>query len=169
PKINANETSSSVAVWQLLPPADATALAGNYIFRSVAGKLALSVAADSTAPGAAVVQQADPPGASAVWTLAPTSGGYYQIKNAKSGLVMAVAGASVQAGAKIVQRVAQGMNPGDDQWWPVKNADGAYSFFNRNSQQALDDPALATEPDTQYDQWFGNSSYAQQFNLIPQK
>ena len=129
PKINANETSSSVAVWQLLPPADATALAGNYIFRSVASKLALSVAANSTAPGAAVVQQADPPGASAVWTLVPTSGGYYQIKNAKSGLVMAVAGASVQAGAKIVQRAAQGMNPGDDQWWAVKNADGTYSLF----------------------------------------
>ncbi len=62
------------------------------------------------------------------------------------------------------------MNPGDDQWWPVKNADGTHSFFNRNnSQQALDDPVLATEPGTQYGQWFGNSSYAQQFNLIPQK
>ena len=169
PKINANETSSSVAVWQLLPPADADALAGNYILRSVASKLALSVAADSAAPGAAVVQQADPPAASAVWTLVPTSGGYYQIKNANSGLVMAVAGASVRAGARIVQRAARGLNPGDDQWWPVRNADGTYSFVNRNSQQALDDPALATEPGTQYAQWFGNSSYAQQFNLIPQK
>lgn len=169
PKMSAMETSSAVAVWQFLPPADATALAGNYTLRSVAGKLALSVATDSLAPEAAVVQQADPPGASAVWTLVPTSGGYYQIKNTKSGLVMAVAGASVQAGAKIVQHAAQGMNPGDDQWMPAKNADGTYSFFNRNSQQALDDPALATEPGTQYDQWFGNSSYAQQFNLIPQK
>jgi len=169
PKRSALETTSAVAIWQFLPPADATALAGNYILRSVASKLALAVAANSATPGAAVVQQADPPGASAVWTLVPTSGGYYQIKNAKSGLVMAVADASVQAGAKIVQRAAQGINPGADQWMPVKNADGSYSFVNRNSQQALDDPALADEPGTQYGQWFGNSSYAQQFKLIPQK
>jgi len=33
----------------------------------------------------------------------------------------------------------------------------------------LDDPVIATEPGTQYGQWFGNSSYAQQFKLIPQK
>ena len=169
PKINANETSSAVAIWQFLPPADATTLAGNTIIRSVASKLALSVAGGSTAKDAPVVQEADPPGESAVWTLVPTSGGYYQIKNVKSGLFMAVAQDSVQSGAKIVQRPAQGMNPGDDQWMPVRNADSTYSFFNRNSQQALDDPALADEPGTQYGQWFANNSYAQQFNLIPQK
>lgn len=169
PKRSALETSSAVAIWQFLPPADTPALAGNTIMRNVASKLALSIAGGSTAKDAPVVQEADPPGESAVWTLVPTSGGYYQIKNVKSGLFMSVTGAAVQSGAKIVQRPAQGMNPGDDQWRPVKNADGTYSFFNRNSQQALDDPALATEPGTQYGQWFGNNSYAQQFNLIAQK
>ncbi len=169
PTISSLETSSTVAIWQFLPPADATSLAGNYIIRNVASKLALSIAGGSTAKGAPVVQRSNPPSASAIWILVPTSGGYYQIKNVKSGLAMAVAAASGQAGAKIVQRPAQGMNPGDDQWMPVKNADGTYSFFNRNSQQALDDPALATEPGTQYSQWFGNSSFAQQFNLIPRK
>ena len=169
PKMSALETTSSVAIWQFLPPSDPKALAGNYIFRSVASKLALSVAGGGAADNAAVVQVADPPGASAVWTLVPTSGGYYQIKNVKSGLVMAVAEASVQAGAKIVQRPAQGFAPGADQWMPVVNADGSYSFYNRNSYQALDDPALDDKPGAQYGQWWGNVSYAQQFILVPQK
>ena len=163
------ETSSAVALWQFLPPADAKGLAGNYLIRSVASKLALSVAGGSTAADAAIVQQADPPNASAIWTLVPTGGGYYQIKNAKSGLLMSVAESAVQSGAKIVQRSAQDARAGSDRWLPTKNADGSYSFINRNSRQALDDPALSDAPGTPYHQWFGNSSYAQQFNLVPQK
>lgn len=90
-----------------------------------------------------------------------------KIKNVKSGLVLSVVDASVQAGAKTVQRPAQGMNPGNDQWLPVKNEDGTYSFFNHNSRQALDNPGANIAAGTQFTQWFANDSLAQKFALIP--
>ena len=60
------------------------------------------------------------------------------------------------------------MIPGNDQWLPVQNPNGTYSFFNLNSLQALDVPNGSTASGTQLDQWFGNSTSAQEFNLITQ-
>ena len=98
----------------------------------------------------------------------PTSGGYYQIKNVNSGQVVNVTGGSCIQGALIVQWPAGGLSPGNDQWLPVKNPDGTYSFYNLNSLQALAVPGGTTMEKTQLDQWFGNSTPAQKFNLIPQ-
>ncbi len=156
PKINALETSSAVAIQQLLPPDNPAEFAGTYTLRNMTSKLALSAGDD-----APVVQSN---ARNTLWTLVPTGGGYYQIKNAKSGLIISVADASVQAGAKVVQLPAGRLNPGNDRWFPVKNADGTYSFFNRNSQQTLDNAGGAEG--TQLTQNYAHDSSDQKFTLV---
>ncbi len=164
-KIDANESSSAVAIWQWLPP-DVPALSGKFVLQNAASRLALAVS--SLADAAPVVQQPYTGAAHALWTFVPTGGGYLRIKNVKTGLVMSVAGASALSAAKIVQRPAQGMNPGDDQWWPVQNADKTFSFFNRNSLQVLENPGTKTASETQFCQGFANDSSDQKFILIPE-
>jgi hypothetical protein len=162
------EMESAVAIWQHLPP-PGVVLSGTYEIQNVASGLAMTVAANSTTNGAAIVQSPFTVGAtSALWTFVPTSGGYYQIKNASSGLVVNVSGGSVANGAPIVEWLAQGMIPGNDQWLPVQNSNGTYSFYNLDSLQALDVPGASTASGTQLDQWFGNGSDAQAFRLVPE-
>jgi Ricin-type beta-trefoil lectin domain/Ricin-type beta-trefoil lectin domain-like len=69
-------------------------------------------------------------------------------------------------GALIVQWPAGSIAAANDQWLPVQNADGSWSFYNRDSQLALDDPANSTSAGTQYDQWNPNNNPNQQFTLI---
>ncbi len=162
------EMSSAAAVWQHLRP-PSVSLSGTYEIQNVASSLALNVSGCSTTNGAAIIQYPFTSGArNALWTFVPTSGGYYQIKNVNSGQVVNVAGGSSLNGALIVQWPAGGLNPGNDQWIPVQNPDGTYSFYSLNSLQALDVPGGTTTSKTQLDQWFGNSTAAQKFNLIPQ-
>jgi hypothetical protein len=160
--------SSAAAVWQHLLPPNVN-LSGTYEIQSVASSLALNVSGGSTSNGAAIIQYPFASGArNALWTFVPTSGGYNQIKNVNSGQVVNVTGGSGIKGALIVQWPASGLSPGNDQWLPVENADGTYSFYNLNSLQALDVPNGSTTENIQLDQWFGNSTPAQKFNLIPQ-
>ncbi len=165
PKINAMQTSSAAAIWQLLPPMNAPKLSGQYVIQNAASKLPLAVA--STANGAPVIQAQSTASPNTVWTFVPTGGGFYQIKNYKSGLVLSVDGASVQAEAKVVVRPAQGLIPGNDRWMPVKNADGTTSFFNHNSKQVLDNPGANVAAGTQFTQYYANDSLAQKFTLTP--
>jgi hypothetical protein len=157
------EMESAVAIWQHLPPPGVD-LSGTYEVQNVASGLAMTVAGSSTVNGAAVVQSPFVSGATnALWTFVGTSGGYYQIKNVNSGLVLNVSAVSVASGAQVVQWQAQGMIPGNDQWLPVANSDGTYSFYSLNSLQALD-----TASGTQLDQAFGDGSAAQRFRLTSQ-
>ena len=160
------EMQSAVAIWQHLPPPSVD-LSCTYEIESAASGLAMTVDAtvDSMAKGTAVIQSPFASGsANALWTLVPTSGGYYQIRNVNSGLVVNVSAASALSGAKLVQWSAQRMLPGNDQWLPVQNADGTYSFYNLNSLQALNASGASG---SQLDQGFGNSSTAQKFRLVP--
>ena len=167
PKIDANESSSAVAIWLWLPPSSSAVPSGTYEVINAASRLPLKVARSSVAGDAPVAQGSANRSLGAIWTFVPTSGGYCRIKNVHSGLVASVADDSVQSGAKIVQRSPQATHLGSDQWLPVRNADGTYSFYNLNSLQALDDPAGAvTSPGTQMDQCFANCSLAQKFTLI---
>jgi hypothetical protein len=86
-----------------------------------------------------------------------------------SGSVLNVSGGTSgggAAGALIVQWAAQGMMPGNDQWLPVQNADGTLSFYNFLSRMALDVPGSSETSGIQLDQWAGNGTTAQKFNLI---
>ena len=163
PKINAMQTSSAAAIWQLLPSTNAPKLSGQYVLQNVASKLPLAVS--STTNGAPVIQAPSAASSNAAWTFVPTGGGFYQIKNVRSGLVLSVEDASVQAEAKIVQRPAQDLIPGHDRWMPIENADGTYTFFNHNSKQVLDNPGANVAAGTQFTQYFANDSLAQKFTL----
>jgi hypothetical protein len=164
------EMGSAVGIWLNLPPV-ALNLSGTFEIQSVASGLAMAVAGGSNVSGANVVQEPFVSGAKeSLWMLVPASGGYYQIENVNSSLVARVRGdVSMNAakGALIEQGAVQGMIPGNDQWMPVKNLDGSYSFYNLNSYQALDVPGGSKLNQVQLDQWFGNSGANQEFNLIP--
>ncbi len=77
-----------------------------------------------------------------------------EIKNINSGLDLVVNVASTTAGAPIIQHSFG--SSGDDQWAPVQNNDGTYTFYNLLSGQVLDDPNSSTTAGQQYDQWTAN-------------
>jgi hypothetical protein len=122
--------------------------------------------ADASA-GAAVVQTDDADDPGTWWTLVHQSNGHYQIRNARSGQMINVAGASGRLGAPLVQWPGQQVREANDKWLPVRNSDGTYSFYSRNSQLALDNPGGGTTAGTQYVQSSPNDGTPQRFDLIP--
>ncbi len=166
---DAVETGSAVAIWQHLPP-PSLELAGTYEIQNAGNGLALNVVGASTAAGAEIIEYPFSSGSTnALWTFVPTSGGYYHIKNVNSGKVIDVMGKSAVSNATLVQSAAaKDFIPGSDEWLPVQNPDGTYSFYNFNSLLAIDTPNDSAESGTQLDQYFGNSTPAQKFNLVPQ-
>ena len=114
-------------------------MSGNYEIKSSPSGLSLGLQGDSTANAAPVMQNADTGDVGASWALVPESNGYYEIKNALTGQLLNVSAASGAPGALVVQWPADGLVPGNDQWLPVQNPDGSWSFYNRYSQLALDD------------------------------
>jgi glycosyl hydrolase family 76/ricin-type beta-trefoil lectin protein len=163
PDADSFEMNSMVGLFQVLPRT-AASFSGTYAIRNVGSQLALS-APDKTT----VTQTADTGDAGHSWTLVPQSNGYVQIKNAATNQVLAVSHASGKPGAPgaaILQRTATGLIPGDDQWLPIRNADGTYSFNNRNSRLALDNPAVSTKVGAQYDQAAPNDGNGQKFQLV---
>jgi hypothetical protein len=160
------EVGSAVEIWQNLPPA-ALSLSGNWEIQNVNSGLAVAVTGGSTTAGATVDQESFASGNNAMlWTVTPTSGGFFQIKNVKSGLLLEVAGKSVLSGAAIHQWQAGPIIPGNDQWMPVKSSDGTYTFYNLNSYLALDIPGASKSSGTVLQQYFGNFGTNQKFNLI---
>ena len=87
------------------------------IISAVTGK-ALSVAADSTAAGAQIVDSSyvrNDPGQQ--WDLVDAGNGWFNFRNVNSGLLMEVAGGSLISGAKIQQGTATG---GTNQAWRLQ-------------------------------------------------
>ncbi|HEV2645401.1 MAG TPA: RICIN domain-containing protein [Acidobacteriaceae bacterium] len=165
PDLYAMEAAASVDVQAALPLT--SSFSGNYEIQNVNSGLALDIAGGSTSGGAAVVQNTYTGTSSQLWTLVATAGGYYQIKNVKSGLVLNVKGHSTTSQALIQQYAAQGPTPGNDRWFPAWNvADSTYSFYNLNSQMALDVPGASKSTGVQLEQYFTNNNTNQKFNLI---
>jgi hypothetical protein len=163
---NAMDMISAASVWSQLPPPTMN-LAGTYEIQNVNSGLVLNVVGGNTAPGTEVVQYPWVSGqTNSLWTFVPTSGGYYHIQNASTGQVLNVSAASGEEGALVQQWPGQGMSPGNDQWLPVQNPDGTFSFYNLLSHFALDVPAASSASDVQLDQYPGNFTAAQKFNLI---
>jgi hypothetical protein len=77
-----------------------------------------------------------------------------------------VQGASTASGAKIVQWSFG--SSGDDQWKPVLNSNGSYTFYNLHSGLVLEDPGSSGSKNTQMDQATANGGANQQWNVISQ-
>ncbi len=143
--------------------------AGKFEIQSVSCNQVLD-SASSPKNGSPVVQQPYKEGTNQLWNFIPTSAGYYQIKNASSGLDLNVAAASTASGASVVQWSFGSER--NDQWLPVRNADGSYAFHNRNSGLLLDSPGVTTQnangttKPVQLDQWSANDGTNQKFNVI---
>lgn len=70
-------------------------------------------------------------------------------------------------GAPVVQWPSQNTTRNaNDQWQPIRNGDGTYSFYNRNSQFALDNPGGSTAAGVAYGQWPPNDGAPQRFTLV---
>jgi hypothetical protein len=159
-------TRGAVGIWQFFPqPLDPT-LTGDFELKNAASSLSLTTSTDGDG-GTGVAQASFDDGGESLWTFVPTNGGYYRIQNVGSGLLLSVASNSGAAGAPIVALPVPAFAQGNEQWLPVANGDGTYSFYNLSSILALDDPAASTSAGTQFDQWFGNGTPGQSFQLIP--
>jgi Ricin-type beta-trefoil lectin domain/Glycosyl hydrolase family 76/Ricin-type beta-trefoil lectin domain-like len=165
PNPDAFEMIGMVALFQVLPTTAPSPFSGSYEIQNTTSGLSLGVQGDSTANAAAIVQNTDTGDTSASWTFVPESNGYYEIENARSGQLLNVSAASGAPGAQIVQWPTGGLIPGNDQWKPVQNSDGTWSFYNRNSKLALDNPGGSTAAGTQYEQWAPNDGPNQKFTL----
>ncbi len=96
------------------------------------------------------------------WALIPTDSGYYRITCKSTKSVMAVSGASLSAGAAIVEfTFGSGKN---DQWMPMSAGNGLYYFINRLSGLCLNVPGGASG--TQLTQQPYTGAAGQQFNLL---
>jgi hypothetical protein len=163
---DAFEMNGMVALFQVLPTTAASPFSGDYRIQNATSGLSLAVQGGSTANAAPVVQSPDTTDGSASWTFVPESNGYYEIKNSRSGQLLNISGASGALAAPTVQWAAGGIAAGNDQWKPIRNADGSWSFYNRNSGLALDDPAGSTSANTQYEQWVPNDGPNQKFTVV---
>jgi hypothetical protein len=160
------EMGSAAEIWQNLPP-PSISLSGNWEIQNVNSGLAVAVAGGSTSGGASIDQETFASGNNAMlWTITPTTGGFFQIKNVKSGLLLEVANKSALSGAAIHQFQAGAVIPGNDQWMPVVNSDGSYTFYNLNSYLALDVPGASKSTGVVLQQYFGNFGSNQNFKLI---
>jgi MYXO-CTERM domain-containing protein len=150
-----------------MPPATVN-LSGTYEVQNVASGLALTVSGGATTDGAAVVQVSFASGAGeSLWTFVPASNpGYYRIQSVESGLDVDVSNASSVIGALMVQRPAVLASPWTDQWLPVPNSDGTFSFYNLATTLAIEDPAASAAENTQLDQSYPNGSDAEKFKLV---
>jgi hypothetical protein len=158
-------TRGAVGIWQFLPQALDPTLVGDFELKNVASSLSLTTTTAGDG-GVAIVQEPFGTSNDSLWTFVPTNGGYYRIKNVSSGLLLSVESNSGAAGANIVALPTPTFAQGNEQWLPVANGDGSYSFYNLSSILALDDRGASTSPGTQFDQWFGNGANAQSFQLI---
>lgn len=169
-ELNAMQAMSSLTIQEVtangfMPPRTVD-LSGTHEIQNVASGLALSVSGDSTAAGAAIVQLPSASGAASWRFIAASTPGYYRIQSVQSGLSMSVSNASRVIGAPIVQSPAVQTAPFNDQWLPVLNSDGTFSFYNLATTLALDE-ARASTTANQLDQWYPNGSDAQGFRLVP--
>ena len=137
--------------------------AGSFEVQCVASKLALAVAGGSTTNAAAVVQEPYTDGLGQIWNFLPTSGGYYQIKNANSSQDLNVTAASKASGAAVVQWPFG--TEGNDQWLPKRRPDGTYTFQNRNSGLLLDNSGGTTSL-APFSQAAASGKASQTFKLI---
>jgi hypothetical protein len=170
PDILSMETESAMVLEQVAEVEDVVAppvFSGNYELENAKSGLALTISGGSKSNDAAVVQEPFVSGNNAyLWTITPVSGGYYNIVNVNSGLAMNVSGASAKSKALIVQNPTQSMLTGNDKWMPILNSDGTYSFYNLNSQLALDDTHASTADGIQYQQYIANYTPGQEFHVI---
>jgi hypothetical protein len=173
PDILSMETLSAMVLRQVTTiqaMSDPPDFSGTYEIENEASGLALTISGGSNSNGAGVVQEAYTSGPHEFWTFVPTSGGYYHIINNASGLALNVSGNNTQAfqqGASIIQWTAQTIGGEDnDEWMPVLNSDGSYTFYNLNSEMVLDNPGGSTAAGTPYDQWVANGGTNQNFILI---
>jgi MYXO-CTERM domain-containing protein len=162
-------TSSAAAIWQLLPQSSNPALVGTFELKNVQSNLSITVQSEADAADESPVTQDSFAGTNtSLWRFVFTAGAYYRIQNVATGLFLSVEGNSAQGGAKVVASPAAPHAQGNDQWLPLLNADGSYSFFNLSTILALDVPAASMTAGTQLDQGFGNGMAQQSFTLIAQ-
>jgi hypothetical protein len=158
-------TRGAVGIWQFFPQALDPTLVGGFELKNAASGLSLTTSTGGDG-GSAVVQAPFGGSGEWLWTFVPTNGGYYRIQNASSGLLLSVASNSGAAGASIVASPVPTFAQGNEQWLPVANGDGTYSFYNLSSILALDNPAESAAPGAQFDQSFGSGTKGQAFQLI---
>jgi predicted alpha-1,6-mannanase (GH76 family) len=163
---DAYEMESMVGLFEDLPTFPASPFSGTYEIKDNVSGMSIGVQGDSGANSAPIVQNNDTGDNGASWSFVPESNGYYEIKNVLTGQLLNVNAQSGAPGGTIVQWPAGGIAAGNDQWLPVQNANGSWSFYNRNSGLALDDPGYSTAGGTQYDQWSPTNNSNQQFTLV---
>jgi hypothetical protein len=98
-----------------------------------------------------------------LWKFVAADPGYYRIQNVNSGLYLNATGANTTMGSLLVQWPA--VTTYNDQWRPVLNSNGSYSFYIALSGQAIDVPGASTASGVQLVQWGENGTVAQTFNL----
>jgi Glycosyl hydrolase family 76/Ricin-type beta-trefoil lectin domain-like len=161
---DAFEMTGMAGLYQDFPATGSSPFNRNYLFRNAATRKLMTVSGDRKTANAPIIQGTNAKDPSAPWRLVRESNGYYEIKNVRSGQLVNVQAASGAPGAKVLQWPAQGIANGNDQWLPIHNANGTWSFYNRNSDLALSVASTATG--SELIQAAQSNKPAQQFALL---
>ncbi|MCD0442498.1 RICIN domain-containing protein [Glycomyces sp. A-F 0318] len=127
--------------------------------------LAVGIAGDATAAGAAAVLATPSDAASQQFRFVDSGGGYYRIQARHSNQVLDVYAKSTDNGADVVQWAD---NNGHNQQWQVNaQSDGSVELVNRNSGKALDNWEWATTAGSRVSQYDRNDLETQHWKLVP--
>ncbi|HZT23892.1 MAG TPA: RICIN domain-containing protein [Verrucomicrobiae bacterium] len=154
---------SNIWIWTNLT---AAVFSGFYEIKNANSLLAATVRGGAT-KGAAIVQSNFTAGASALWYLVPTDGGYYRVMNVASGLALAMQNSATADGAPVVQQPYVAGGAAD--WLPGRNATNVntYTFTNRLSGKVLEVPGGSKLQNVQLDQGTFTGGANQKWLLIP--
>lgn len=97
------------------------------------------------------------------WNLAPTTGGYYQVRSDESGKCLSVANASTHDGAQILQWDCGTRD--NQQWKLVQHDNGFFAIVARNSGKCISILDRSTQNGAPAVQWDCNSEHEQRWRL----
>jgi hypothetical protein len=125
--------------------------------------LCLSVDGAAFFNGARMLQWDCGPRDNQQWNLAPTTGGYYQIRSDNSGKCLSVSNASTHNGAWILQWDCG--TRGNQQWKLVQQDNGFFAIVARNSRKCLSIMDRSTQNGAPVIQWGCGSQHEQHWRL----
>jgi len=125
--------------------------------------LCLSVDGAAFGNGARMLQWDCGPRDNQQWNLAPTTGGYYQVRSDESGKCLSVSNASTHNGAQILQWDCGTRD--NQQWKLVQHDNGFFAVVARNSGKCISILDRSTQNGAPAVQWDCNSEHEQRWRL----
>src|SRR5579884_1778999 len=151
------------ALLKVTPTSAVTYTAMSYNLVNVNSGMNLAVSGNSTAPGAAIVQQSTDNALDQEWQLVPVGDGTYKVLNRASRLQLTAPSAA--QGAQLIQKADD--NAGDSRWRFAPAGSGSYTLAAVSDGLLADVSGASTSAGAPVIQWPSNGGANQRWTLTP--